>query len=268
MIQITVIQIDNYGPWTVTPNPRRESDLQALQSRLYADLNLMFGSHKGLVFYTRFDNLIAITNGIDLITHKRIQESIRNRYPFTVSMVIASAETPYEAQKLATETLQEYGSAQDENRKEVLDVANELVVDGYVQIAHIDINNITGTLTDIVSAYDTYLNVNKVKLALMEELLKHDALLFFIGGDNFMSPSNGMSEDDFLDVFNKINKQYNIELKAGIGIGRTAEDASNLADIGLEKIRGKLVDKNVCTLRQDDFLEQNVTTSRLCGLQR
>ncbi|AAB98128.1 conserved hypothetical protein [Methanocaldococcus jannaschii DSM 2661] len=263
MIQITVIQIDNYGPWTVTPNPRRESDLQALQSRLYADLNLMFGAHKGLVFYTRFDNLIAITNGIDLITHKRIQESIRNRYPFTVSMVIASAETPYEAQKLATETLQEYGSAQDENRKEVLDVANELVVDGYVQIAHIDINNITGTLTDIVSAYDTYLNVNKVKLALMEELLKYNALLFFIGGDNFMAPSNGMSEEDFLDIFNRINKKYKIELKAGIGIGRTAEDASNLADIGLEKIRGKLVDKNVCTLKQDDFLESKMGMGKI-----
>ncbi|XRO75315.1 GTP cyclohydrolase III [Methanocaldococcus sp. 28A] len=268
MIQITVIQIDNYGPWTVTPNPRRESDLQALQSRLYADLNLMFGAHKGLVFYTRFDNLIAITNGIDLITHKRIQESIRNRYPFTVSMAIASAETPYEAQKLATKTLQEHGSAQDENRKEVLDVANELVVDGYVQIAHIDINNITGTFTDIVSAYDTYINVNKVKLVLMEELLKHNALLFFIGGDNFMAPSNGMSEEDFLDIFNRINKNYNIELKAGIGIGRTAEDASNLADEGLEKIRKKIVNKNVCTLKQDNVLEQNITTGRLCGLQR
>ncbi|MCQ6253787.1 GTP cyclohydrolase III [Methanocaldococcus sp.] len=268
MIQITVIQIDNYGPWTVTPNPRRESDLQALQSRLYADLNLMFGAHKGLVFYTRFDNLIAITNGIDLITHKRIQESIRNRYPFTVSMAIASAETPYEAQKLATETLQEYGSAQDENRKEVLDVANEFVVDGYVQIAHIDINNITGTFTDIVSAYDTYLNVNKVKLYLMEELLKHKALLFFIGGDNFMAPSNGMDEEDFLKIFDKIKNKYNIELKAGIGIGKTAEDASNLADIGLEKIRMKLVNKNICVLRQEDIIEQNLSTKKLCELQR
>ncbi|WP_423792328.1 GTP cyclohydrolase III [Methanocaldococcus indicus] len=250
MIQITLIQIDNYGPWTVTPKPRRESDLQILQSRLYADLNMLFGAHKGLVFYTRFDNLIAITNGIDLITHKRIQESIRNRYPFTISMVIATAETPYEAQKLATETLQEYGSAQDENRKEILDVANELV-DGYVQLAHIDINNITGNYTDVVSAYETYYNVNKVKLLLMEELLKYKSLLFFIGGDNFMSPCNGLDENDFLEIFKKIEDKTNIQLKAGVGIGKTAEDASNLADIGLEKIRGKHVDKNVCFLKQE-----------------
>ena len=38
MIQMTLIQIDNYGPWTVTPRPRNESDLQILQAELYADL--------------------------------------------------------------------------------------------------------------------------------------------------------------------------------------------------------------------------------------
>lgn len=38
MIQMTLIQIDNYGPWTVTPNPRNESDLQILQAELFADV--------------------------------------------------------------------------------------------------------------------------------------------------------------------------------------------------------------------------------------
>ena len=37
MIQMTLIQIDNYGPWTVTPKPRTESDLQMLQASLFAD---------------------------------------------------------------------------------------------------------------------------------------------------------------------------------------------------------------------------------------
>ena len=44
MIQITLIQIDNYGPWTVTPGPRAEPDLQTLQSRLYGDLEREKGS--------------------------------------------------------------------------------------------------------------------------------------------------------------------------------------------------------------------------------
>lgn len=64
MIQMTLIQIDNYGPWTVTPRPRNESDLQILQAELYADLERQFANKKGLVFFTRFDNLLAVTNGI------------------------------------------------------------------------------------------------------------------------------------------------------------------------------------------------------------
>lgn len=47
---MTLIQIDNYGPWTVTPRPRTESDLQMLQANLFADLNQQFGNKKGLVF--------------------------------------------------------------------------------------------------------------------------------------------------------------------------------------------------------------------------
>ena len=73
MIQMTLIQIENYGPWTVTPRPRTESDLQILQARLYADLNSYFGARKGLVFFTRFDNLLAISNGLDEEDHLRIK---------------------------------------------------------------------------------------------------------------------------------------------------------------------------------------------------
>ena len=84
MIQMTLIQIDNYGPWTVTPRPRNESDLQILQAELYADLERQFANKKGLVFFTRFDNLLAVTNGIDEEDHLRIQRSIRNRYPIKI----------------------------------------------------------------------------------------------------------------------------------------------------------------------------------------
>ena len=110
MIQMTLIQIDNYGPWTVTPRPRTESDLQMLQASLFADLNNHFGNKKGLVFFTRFDNLLAISNGLNEEDHLRIQRSIRNRYPITISMGVGAAETPHEAQKLATIALQKAGS--------------------------------------------------------------------------------------------------------------------------------------------------------------
>jgi len=74
--QLTLVQIDNYGPWTVTPEPRREVDLQTLQSRLYADLSQLFGNREGYVFFTRFDNMVAVTNGLDESAHALIQESV------------------------------------------------------------------------------------------------------------------------------------------------------------------------------------------------
>ena len=112
MIQMTLIQIDNYGPWTVTPRPRNESDLQILQAELFADVQRQIAMKKGLVFFTRFDNMLAITNGLDAEDHLRIQRSIRNRYPISISMGVGAAETPHEAQRLATIALQEKGGAQ------------------------------------------------------------------------------------------------------------------------------------------------------------
>ena len=238
MIQMTLIQIDNYGPWTVTPKPRNESDLQILQAELFADIQKQFATKKGLVFFTRFDNMLAITNGINEEDHLRIQRSIKNRYPVTISMGVGTAETPHEAQKLATVALQNEGGAQSSERKEILAIDSLVDEDsGYVQVAHIDINSVTETLTDVESAFDTSFMVNKAQHYLMPKLIKKGALLFFIGGDNFMSPCNGLSEKEIEEILMEINDEIGIGLKAGIGRGRNAEDAAYMADIGLENIR-------------------------------
>ena len=238
MIQMTLIQIDNYGPWTVTPKPRNESDLQILQAELFADIQKQFATKKGLVFFTRFDNMLAITNGINEEDHLRIQRSIKNRYPVTISMGVGAAETPHEAQKLATVALQNEGGAQSSERKEILAIDSLVDEDsGYVQVAHIDINSVTETLTDVESAFDTSFMVNKAQHYLMTKLIKKGALLFFIGGDNFMSPCNGLSEKEIEEILMEINDEIGIGLKAGIGRGRNAEDAAYMADIGLENIR-------------------------------
>ncbi len=238
MIQMTLIQIDNYGPWTVTPKPRNESDLQILQAELFADIQKQFATKKGLVFFTRFDNMLAITNGINEEDHLRIQRSIKNRYPVTISMGVGAAETPHEAQKLATVALQKEGGAQSSDRKEILAIDSLVDEDsGYVQVAHIDINSVTETLTDVESAFDTSFMVNKAQHYLMTKLIKKGALLFFIGGDNFMAPCNGLSEKEIEEILIEINDEIGIGLKAGIGRGRNAEDAAYMADIGLENIR-------------------------------
>jgi GTP cyclohydrolase IIa len=235
---MSLIQIDNYGPWTVTPTPRNESDLQILQAELYADVQRQFATKKGLVFFTRFDNMLAVTNGINREDHFRIQRSIRNRYPITISMGVGTGKTPYESQKIATQVLQEKGGAQSSDRKEILAI-DSLVnkEDSYVQMAHIDINGVTESLTDNVPAFDTNFMVNKAQHYLMTELIKKGALLFFIGGDNFMSPCNGLSPKQLKDIIEKIHKEIGIKHKAGVGRSDNAEDAAYSADLGLEVIR-------------------------------
>lgn len=246
MIQITLIQIDNYGPWTVTPGPRAEPDLQTLQSRFYGDIEREFGARGGMVFFNRFDNLIAISNGITKEDHIKIQDSIRNRYPFTISMGVAARENPFEAQKIATEMIQRGGGAQSKERIEILNIdslAND--EESKVQIAHIDINDVTNNFTDVETAYDTSILVYDVLIELMKEFKRHNAMCFFIGGDNYMAPSNGITKNQLRDILKKVDSNTGVTLKAGVGISKHAGRAADLADLGLEDIRAGLTDDSV-----------------------
>jgi Uncharacterized conserved protein len=180
---LTLVQIDNYGPWTVTPEPRREMDLQTLQSRLFADVAQFIGSRGGYVFFTRFDNMIAVTNGIDRPAHATLQETIGNRYPVTISLGVDVADTPAAALDGATERLQAAGSAQDEERTEVL--AGTFLDPSEtgpepVHIAHFDVNDATGKYTDQLNEFDSFIHIERSYASLMEYLrTAHGGLSFF-----------------------------------------------------------------------------------------
>jgi len=239
--QVTLIQIDNYGPWTVTPSPRREVDLQTLQSRLFADLSQMFGMQDGYVFFTRFDNMVAITNGIDLEDHARIQESIRNRYPVTISLGVGHGERPASALVDATARLQNEGSAQDEKRTEVLrgqTVAPDERTDDDVQIAHYDVVNATGKYTDELDAFSTFIEIEQGYASLMQHLHdEHGSLAFFVGGDNVIAISSGMDHAAFEETVAFVEDDADVELHVGVGSGATAHDAGMAAKHGLETCR-------------------------------
>jgi len=236
-IQLTLIQIDNYGPWTVTPEPRRESELQALQAGLFAELERSFALRGGLVFQTRVDNMLAITNGVDLDAHRRIQKAINKKFPVSVSMSIGSAATPYEAQMAATIALQHAGSSRSAKRKAAL--VGSCVGgrdEDWVQIAHMDVNHST-LLTDSEPIYNTHVLLQKIHMSLMSALLKRNALVFYTGGDNFMAPSNGLDTNDLSTVFSEVKKELGVGLKAGVGGALNAETAARLATEGLHEIR-------------------------------
>ncbi len=235
--QVTLIQIDNYGPWTVAPEPKREADLQMLQSRLYADLSQLVGHHDGYVFSTRYDNMIAVTNGLDLAEHRRIQDAVRNRYPVTVSLGVATGASPRDAIGEATATLQAAGSAQDGERTEILR-GDPLREGGAVQIAHFDVNDATGRYTDELDAFEVFRRIDRGYTTLLEYMYdSHDSLSFFIGGDNVISVTADLDRPAFEEAIDHVAETAGIDLKVGVGRGRTAGDAGMVAKEALERCR-------------------------------
>jgi len=233
MIQLTLIQIDNYGPWTTDPAPRREADLQILQASIYRDLQQQFSAKKALVFPMRCDNMMAATNGMGEEDHRRIVDSINRRYPVTISMAVATAKTAMEAQREATVALAKAGSTKQQGRKGILKMAGTST--DKVQMAHFDINNITlHTDTDV---YNSYLKVIETHVELVRQLSAKNALLFFMAGDNFISVCNGLSKEDLEEAMENVEKKVGITLKAGVGTADTTERAVHLASMGLKEIR-------------------------------
>jgi GTP cyclohydrolase IIa len=239
--QITLIQIDNYGPWTTTPEPRREVDLQTLQSRLYADISQLVGNRQGYAFFARFDNMITVTNGLGTDAHQLVQESIANRYPVTASMSVAVDDTPAAALGTASRRLQDAGSAQDSSRQGILrgeTLPEDDRTGGDVQIAHFDVEDVTGKYTDKLNEFDTFINIEQGYAELMRYMRQvHDSLSFFVGGDNVIAVCSDIDETGYYDIIDHVRDAVDVELQVGVGRARAAQTAGMDAKHALEDSR-------------------------------
>jgi GTP cyclohydrolase IIa len=239
VIQASLLQLDDYGPWTTTPHPRREMDLQTLQSRLYADVAAFVGSRDGYAFYTRGDNLLAFTNGLDRTAHERLQTSVRNRYPVTLSVGLGTGATPRAAVEAATEPLQAAGSAQDGDRTEVL-AGETLAAPDPFDVAHFDVVDATGAYTDSEAAYGAYLDISSGFDALARRLYRgHDALTFFVGGDNAIAVCPPLDGSTYDDAIEHVRSAADVDLRVGVGRARTATAAGMDAKHALERGRDR-----------------------------
>ena len=251
---MAVVQIDEYGPWTVTPSPRRETDLQALQARLYADFADFVGQHDGYAFYNRFDNMIGVSNGIGPDGYERFQERVRNRYPVTVSVGIGDGTSPVEAVNRATAQLQAGGSAQDPDRSEVLNATLSGDDRTDLTVAHFDIVDVTGSYTDEESAVDAGLDIQQSVLALQRHLKQeYDSVGQFVGGDNIIAICPNLSLDAFRAIVDHVEAELGITYQVGIGRGATAHDAGMSAKHALEVCReaGSQVEQHAGTPSTD-----------------
>lgn len=232
MIQLTIIRIEGYGPWTVTLGSDREAQLQMLQAKIYHDVQRLFSAKDGIVFFNRFDEYFAITNGIGADGHREIQRELAKLYKdLAMSMAIGAGKTAFEA------NLNAY-RARKEGR--VLDSGAQIFGSVHdadlAQIMHIDVDSST-KVGDRLSPYEITTLVMKIYSRLAEEFLKYNSLAFFLGGDNIMVISNGVAKEQADEAIKKVTADIDIKLNCGIGIGRTGRRAAEAATRALDTIR-------------------------------
>jgi len=104
------------------------------------------------------------------------------------------------------------------------------------QIMHIDVDSST-KLSGRVSPYEITALVIKIYSRLADEFLKRDSLTFFLGGDNFMVVSNGVTKEQADEAIKKAIAGIEIKLNCGIGIGKTGKKAAEAATKALDTIR-------------------------------
>jgi GTP cyclohydrolase IIa len=189
----------------------------------------LFSSKGGIVFFNRFDEYFAITNGIGVNDHRDILRELARSYKdLTMSLAIGSGSTPFEANKEAYRARKEgkehdriFGSAHDTDQ---------------AQIMHIDVDGST-KVGDRLSPYEVTALVMKIYSRLAEEFLKYNSLAFFLGGDNIMVISDGMKKEQADKVIKKVTAGIDVKLNCGIGIGKTGRKAAEAATKALDTIR-------------------------------
>jgi GTP cyclohydrolase IIa len=232
MIQLTIIRIEGYGPWTVTLGSDREAQLQMLQARIYHDVQQLFSAKDSIVFFNRFDEYFAITNGLDAGDHGELQRELAKTYKdLTMSMAIGAGKTAFEANLDAYRARKE-GRMLDSDARIFGSVHDADIA----QIMHIDVDSST-KVGNRLSPYEVTALVMKIYSRLAEEFLKYNSLAFFLGGDNFMVVSNGVTKDQADEVIKRATAGIDIKLNCGIGIGRTGRRAAEAATKALDTIR-------------------------------
>ena len=243
-IQITIIKIEGYGPWTLKLGSDREGQLQIFQAKLYGHLQKIFSDRDSIVYFNRFDELIAISNGVSIEDHLAIEREISDIYKdLDISMSIGIGNTPFEANiaayhsrknnKLVVNSKLVYA---DDAVQSLYHNANQIPKDMLAQILHLDIDNST-KVSNVQSPYEITSRIMKIFANLIELFIEQKAMTFFVGGDNFMAISNTVTKQKALEIVGKIYETENIKLNCGIGIARTGRKAVQAATEALDKIR-------------------------------
>ncbi|MFB3152487.1 MAG: GTP cyclohydrolase IIa [Nitrosopumilaceae archaeon] len=233
MVQLTIIKINNYGPWTLTLGYDREHELQMIQASLYKEIQKLFSEKNCLAFLNRADEIFVITNGLSLDDHISIQKKLEDSFELKLSMSIGYAPTPYEANLKAFE-----------GKKSNVILNSDHNIYGFVNgkaeqkvtILHFDVEDLTSKIKT-KSPYEISSTMFTLYSKMLEFFLERKSMAFFLGGDNFMVIGNENSKETAKQFIDTVKKDLSLYLNCGIGIGKTSREAAKLATKSLDTIR-------------------------------
>jgi GTP cyclohydrolase IIa len=234
LIQLTIIKINDYGPWTLTLGSDREYKLQILQASLYQQVQQLFSEKNCLAFLNRSDELFVVTNQLTLDDHITIQKKLAKEFDLKLSMSIGFGQTPFDA------NLKAY-----EGKKSSVILNKEHNIYGFVNgqdeqkvtIMHFDVEDLTSK-RKTQSPYEVSYTMFKLYSLMSEFFLDRKSMAFFMGGDNFMVVASDYDAKEIARKFiDQTKNNLGLLLNCGIGIGKTSREAAKLATESLDKIR-------------------------------
>ena len=232
MIQISILKIIGYGPWTLTLGSDREHELQMLQASLYKELQKEFSKRNSLVFLNRADEFFVVSNGLNLEEHISIQKTMKEKFDVGLSISIGSGNSPFEANQNAYEGKKNevilnkkhniYGFVNDDKEE--------------VTIMHLDVDDLSSRRKTL-SPYEISSKIFNLYSKMANYFMEKNSLSFFMGGDNFMVVASNEGKKSAKDFVDLVKNEDDILLNCGIGNAKTSREAVSLATKSLDTIR-------------------------------
>ncbi len=233
MIQLSILKISEYGPWTLTLGSDREHELQMLQASLYKEVQKLFSDKNCLVFLNRADEFFVVSNGLELEDHIQIQKTLEQSFEIRLTVSIGYAESPFEA------NLKAY-----EGKKNEIILNKEYNIFGFVNgktdpqvsIMHLDVDDLSSK-RKTNSPYEISSIIFELYSKMSKFFLEKKSLTFFMGGDNFIVIASNDGKNSVQNFIDMIKSNDDISLNCGIGNAHTAREAVKLATKSLDTIR-------------------------------
>ena len=265
-VQLSILTIVGYGPWTLTLGSDREHELQMLQASIYGEIQKLFSERGCLAFANRSDELVVFSTGLGLDEHAQIQDILASKFEnVRLRIAIGRGATPAAADKSAHESSENRDYTLDEERmiygpadvtsvsstssanhaKDLpaagsadarrADTSSQASIKPGAIIMHMDIDGLSGRKA---SPYMTSLLMLRLYQKMSEYFYDRcDSITFFMGGDNFMIISSEDAKHRAGEFLRMMWDQEKIQLNCGIGSAATAREAAKRATESLDMIR-------------------------------